>query len=535
MEVKKRLFYLIIFLLFLLSHLNSLLSAEEISLFVNNKKIDCPVAPRIINGTIMVPMRPLFEALEASVYWNDESNTAQAFKGEREVTLTAGSNIAYVDGNKYELNTPPVIISDTTFIPLRFVSEAFGAQVKWDEKAGTASVNFDSEKDLTEEIKPALEKKYMGTLTEIIPGEKDDLPVMVIETEEGLMTFLISPGTFITREEVGGAFSGSSSLDQLMDGDNLYVTPLPDTNTALFIQAIYEEIEGKIIEIQDDYVRLDSGKKIKLHSEVKIYNKEDMPLSREELLPGSDVFMRVNPVLRETRYVKILTQMTYPGGNDPDKIEEGPHVQSFKHDAAETLESGDAVYLIMLGSKGGKAWFDFGDYEQEIPFAETGPGIYKSAYTIPDVESSGEIYLTAYIQVNGEVSEPFKAETPVRVEKIIPPVIKGYSPEDMSETGDKDPEICIEFDEIEGAPIDRAEISLKINGLEVSDDAKISPYKIEYKTEYDLPYGENKIEFEALYSKKKKITKEWVFIVEERENGFLHFLEEVLPEILDGY
>ena len=81
------------------------------------------------------------------IEWVDESErlfsevfTMQAKNG---MLLKIGENIAYCDISPIEMDTPPVIVNERTLVPLRFVSEAFGARVDWDGAARTATILLD--------------------------------------------------------------------------------------------------------------------------------------------------------------------------------------------------------------------------------------------------------------------------------------------------------------------------------------------------------------------------------------------------------
>ncbi|MGQ9532394.1 MAG: ABC transporter substrate-binding protein, partial [Desulfotomaculales bacterium] len=56
------------------------------------------------------------------------------------VRLTIGSNVAYVNDRPVTLDVPARIVRGRTLVPLRFVSEALGAQVAWDAAARLVSV-----------------------------------------------------------------------------------------------------------------------------------------------------------------------------------------------------------------------------------------------------------------------------------------------------------------------------------------------------------------------------------------------------------
>ncbi len=57
-----------------------------------------------------------------------------------EILLTIDSDIVLVDGAAKTLDCPAEIIGIRTFVPVRFVSETFGASVLWDGETGTITI-----------------------------------------------------------------------------------------------------------------------------------------------------------------------------------------------------------------------------------------------------------------------------------------------------------------------------------------------------------------------------------------------------------
>lgn len=82
-------------------------------------------------GFVLVPLRGVFERLGARVAYEASTKTIRAVKGATEVALTLGSTDAFVNGQKRTLALPAFTENGTTLVPLRFVSEALGAQVGW--------------------------------------------------------------------------------------------------------------------------------------------------------------------------------------------------------------------------------------------------------------------------------------------------------------------------------------------------------------------------------------------------------------------
>lgn len=83
-------------------------------------------------GRTMVPLRFISEAFGAKVEWDGATRTVTITWGSKTIKLTIGVYTAKVDGKDVKLDVAPIIREGRTFVPIRFISEAFGADVKWD-------------------------------------------------------------------------------------------------------------------------------------------------------------------------------------------------------------------------------------------------------------------------------------------------------------------------------------------------------------------------------------------------------------------
>ena len=122
----------------------------------------------VVNGSTMVPMRGVFETLGATISWDQKTQTVTGTKGSNIIKITVGSKTAYVSGTKVTLTTSAMIQNGSTLVPLRFVSEALGANVAWDQKTNTASITSTGSTNTT---KPAVCSG--GTTTELNSSNKD--------------------------------------------------------------------------------------------------------------------------------------------------------------------------------------------------------------------------------------------------------------------------------------------------------------------------------------------------------------------------
>lgn len=83
------------------------------------------------DGRVMVPLRGIFESLGADVLFDARTRAIKATKGDRVVELTLGSRQAMINGQMSYLDVPAATLGGRTLVPLRFVSEALGADVRW--------------------------------------------------------------------------------------------------------------------------------------------------------------------------------------------------------------------------------------------------------------------------------------------------------------------------------------------------------------------------------------------------------------------
>ena len=61
----------------------------------------------------------------------------------QKIELQIGDKASAVNGRTVMNDVAPIIVNDRTMIPLRFVSEALGAQVDWNEAARTVTIKQD--------------------------------------------------------------------------------------------------------------------------------------------------------------------------------------------------------------------------------------------------------------------------------------------------------------------------------------------------------------------------------------------------------
>ncbi len=113
---------------------------NEVTVLVNNVKLKSDVKPTIMNGRIMVPVRAIFESLNAEVSYDENTKTATGKRDDLVITISDNSKTAYVGGEAKELDMPATIVDGRFLAPVRFVAESLGADVNWQDLRRTAII-----------------------------------------------------------------------------------------------------------------------------------------------------------------------------------------------------------------------------------------------------------------------------------------------------------------------------------------------------------------------------------------------------------
>lgn len=151
--MKKLFLFIIMSALFLTS---TAFALDGISLYINGSKINCDVAPQLVNDRTLCPTRAIFDAFGASVEWDGAKKQVSIKKDDSEILLTVGVKTAYVNSQTVSLDCAPTIISDRCMVPIRFISETLGCNVKWDDKTKSVLITYNMNNNDTKNENPVI-------------------------------------------------------------------------------------------------------------------------------------------------------------------------------------------------------------------------------------------------------------------------------------------------------------------------------------------------------------------------------------------
>ncbi len=125
--------------------LSTVSAASTITLEVDGKIITSDVAPVVDSGTTLVPIRVVTETLGADVSWDPGKQQAVIKTSGYTVVFTINSTSYTVNGGAKTLAVAPQLISGRTMVPIRAIAESIGANVDYDANANKAIVKYFSD------------------------------------------------------------------------------------------------------------------------------------------------------------------------------------------------------------------------------------------------------------------------------------------------------------------------------------------------------------------------------------------------------
>ena len=119
-----------------------LISAKsaDITVKVNGNTVSFPDQPPVVqNERTLVPVRFVAEALGYKVEWNQADNSVVIDGGK--IVIYIGTNTAKINGKTVTLDVKSTVIQNRTMVPLRVVAETLNCSVDWIAETKTVLVN----------------------------------------------------------------------------------------------------------------------------------------------------------------------------------------------------------------------------------------------------------------------------------------------------------------------------------------------------------------------------------------------------------
>ncbi len=129
-------------------------------------------APIVTNGRTLVPIRAIIEAFGGTVGWDDATRTVTLTLDDDVIKLTIDSTTAYHNNQKAVLDVAPAIINGRTMLPIRFVAEGFNLGVAWEGDTRRVTVISNTFTDEEYQVLMSMLPNYSGEPYVSINGNK---------------------------------------------------------------------------------------------------------------------------------------------------------------------------------------------------------------------------------------------------------------------------------------------------------------------------------------------------------------------------
>ncbi len=104
--------------------------------------------PVVTSDRTLVPIRAIIEAFDGVVEWEDTTQTVMLTMDDDVITLSINNRTAYLNNRAYTLDVAPAIINGRTMLPIRFIAEGFNLGVAWEGDSQTVTIirnSFDTQ------------------------------------------------------------------------------------------------------------------------------------------------------------------------------------------------------------------------------------------------------------------------------------------------------------------------------------------------------------------------------------------------------
>jgi hypothetical protein len=416
--------------------------AQSITVVVNGEPVRFPgVGAQQLNGRVLVPLRGVMERLGAYVGYEPNGRIVTATRGDVDLELRLGQRIARVNGREVQLDVPAMEFRGSTMVPLRFMSEALGADVRWDAAtysvmittagssgnanqpivtpptnpppASLAITSFDVDAPGSLRAGSTISFTLVGTpggnASVQIPGVTGEIALS--ETSSGRYTgtytvptsntkpITVSRASAIAKLRIGNAERLIQSGTALVvDSEAPRITSTtPEENGRINrsrpnITAVFDDASGTGVDPTTVSITVD-GREVTqdatVTSNLVVYKPDaDLAAGRHTVsITGRD--RAGNPVTKQWSF-QVETAASV--------------VKSFTMTGPDNPQPGDEVTFVLIGEPGGQATFSIGDRVRTRVMREIQPGRYEANYTIRRGDQFQNTVVTARLKsASGEV------------------------------------------------------------------------------------------------------------------------------------
>ncbi len=187
---------------------------------VNGQPVHFPgQGPVESGGRVLVPLRGVLEQLGAYVSYDSTRQEVRAVRNEEQIVLPIGADTARVDGRAVPLDAPARILNGSTLVPLRFVAEALGARVNYEPATSTVAIRTEGSDGNDQRPRPMPSDPRRLVRGTVIAVHRHDNS-LVIQAQDGDRRDITMTPDYRARRRTPDGFV-TMDLDRLQPGDRV--------------------------------------------------------------------------------------------------------------------------------------------------------------------------------------------------------------------------------------------------------------------------------------------------------------------------
>jgi hypothetical protein len=408
---------------------------------------------------------------------------------------------------------PAMEIDGATYVPLRFVADALGAQVTYDQKAARVEVISSlvgRTPSLTLSTGSGGSTQVVGTVSAI---DLNSAPETLTVTRSGSVRTIAvnSDATFVIQDVVTKT-NQDGTLRDIQPGDAVSVFIRKDGRVAQIVDRFASKA-GTVAAVSPSAVVLQNGFVVTPERTTQI-TLNGAPAALGDLKVGDAVVVRSNPDTGEKR--QLIASRPVAATPQAAASPGAARIAAFTVSAGRSaLRAGDSFSVELSGTPGGKATFDIGTYVVGVPMTESRPGTYTARYTIPAGVNFGETPVQGNLIVNGVAAPRVQAASLIAV-STTPPAITDFAPPAGQTVNNAKPSIFATYGSPTDVGINGSAVRIDVNGLDVTASAVRTPTFITYSPSVALPDGTVTVAVTVEDAAGNKTVRNWSFTIRTR-------------------
>lgn len=96
--------------------------------------------PTVVNGRTLVPLRAVAEAFGGNVSWDGARRSVTVGMDGESMEFVIDSSVAYFNGTASQMDVAPIVLNGRTMLPVRYMAQGFNLGVAWDGETKTVTV-----------------------------------------------------------------------------------------------------------------------------------------------------------------------------------------------------------------------------------------------------------------------------------------------------------------------------------------------------------------------------------------------------------